>query len=383
VGVHQQPWDLHQEGMRDNIRHFEKLRDLFKRGIKDLVSREDIITAPGDKRVKIPVRALEHYRFKFNDRNQKKVGSADFVNDYDEGDIIDVIYSKGHPSGGGDEGDEIFYEAEMTIDDLVDIMLEDLQLPRLDPRKVSDELKEIEYKWTDIRKHGSVANIDKKRSLYENIKRNAARGEPVVKDIKDDDLRYRTWREYHKPITAAVVFAMMDVSGSMDTTKRYMAKATFFWILQFLKKKYTDVRIEFIAHTTDAKVVGESEFFDAYSYGGTICSSAYEKAIQLIKEKYPPHRWNIYAFHFSDGDNFHEDNQKCLELVTELLKIANMVGYAEIDEHAERERSELWNTFQSYIERNKCENFVISFIRDKEGIWNTLKSFFGGDLNGQ
>ncbi len=110
-----------------------------------------------------------------------------------------------------------------------------------------------------------------------------------------------------------------------------MARSFFFWMTNFYDTKYETVEIEFIAHHTEAKVVTEEDFFSKGESGGTICSSAYVKALELIEEKYNPTRYNIYPFHFSDGENMSSDNDKCMKLVQEIMDVSNMFGYGEVN----------------------------------------------------
>ena len=153
------------------------------------------------------------------------------------------------------------------------------------------------------------------------------RGKASFHPIHQEDLKFRTWNEVLKPDSKAVVLAMMDTSGSMGIWEKYMARSFFFWMTRFLRTKYETVDIEFIAHHTEAKVVPEEEFFSKGESGGTICSSVYKKALELIDNKYSPDRYNIYPFHFSDGDNLTSDNARCVKLVEELMKKCNMFGY--------------------------------------------------------
>lgn len=148
-----------------------------------------------------------------------------------------------------------------------------------------------------------MGNVDKKRTILNALKRNAMHGKAEITPIHNDDLRFKTWDEVEKPESKAVVLAMMDTSGSMGAFEKYCARSFFFWMTKFLRSKYETVEIEFIAHHTEAKVVTEEEFFTKGESGGTICSSAYKKALELIQDKYHPSRYNIYPVHFSDGEN--------------------------------------------------------------------------------
>lgn len=119
----------------------------------------------------------------------------------------------------------------------------------------------------------------------------------------------------------------------MGQMEKYVARSFFFWMLRFLRTKYEKVEIVFIAHHTEAKEVTEEAFFSKGESGGTICSSAYRKALEIIDERYPPSRYNIYPFHFSDGDNLTSDNDRCVKLVRELMEKCNMFGYGEVNQY--------------------------------------------------
>ncbi len=161
----------------------------------------------------------------------------------------------------------------------------------------------------------SINNLDKRRTLLENIKRHAAKGRPAVGALDDSDLRFRVWNVRKRPFARAAVYMLMDRSASMTTEKRYIAKSFYFWLTRFLRLKYHEVDLVFISHDVDAHVVSEHDFFTISSSGGTRCSSAYHLALRHIREYHPPGKWNLYTFHFSDGENLSHDNPRCGELV--------------------------------------------------------------------
>jgi uncharacterized sporulation protein YeaH/YhbH (DUF444 family) len=166
---------------------------------------------------------------------------------------------------------------------------------------------------------------------------------------------------------------MRDVSGSMGEFEKYITRSFYFWMVRFLRTKYDHVRIVFITHHTEAKEVEEEAFFNLGESGGTKVSSAYQLALDIVKDRYPPALWNIYPFHFSDGDNWGEvDNQRCLELVRQLLGMCNLFGYGEIQEGGRRSISTLMSAFQ-HIDDPK---FVGVTITGKEEVFPALRRFF-------
>jgi uncharacterized sporulation protein YeaH/YhbH (DUF444 family) len=160
-----------------------------------------------------------------------------------------------------------------------------------------------------------------------------------------------------------VVLAMMDVSGSMDVTKKYFARSFFFWMVSFLRTLYAHVEIRFIAHTTEAKLVSEEEFFHKGESGGTRCASAYELAAHLVETEYPSESWNIYPFHFSDGEDW--DSWKSLDALRSLLSHnVSAFGYGEIQ--GEYSASVLMGTLERGLSMKKCIKDDLTYY---EGQW--------------
>ena len=171
----------------------------------------------------------------------------------------------------------------------------------------------------------------------------------------------------------------MDVSGSMGEFKKYIARSFYFWMVRFLRTKYDNVEIVFISHHTEAREVTEEQFFTQGESGGTVVSSAYQLALDIIGARYNPRDWNIYPFHFSDGDNYYSDNEEAVRLADELIKTCNLFGYGEIGEEGassyRRSSGALLSIFSDRL-KNK-ERFVGVRIDDKEDVYPALKEFFG------
>ncbi|MEW8987354.1 MAG: sporulation protein YhbH, partial [Bacillus sp. (in: firmicutes)] len=333
--VSKEDWSLHRKGHDDQQRHQEKVQEAIRNNLPELITEESIIMSNGREVVKIPIRSLDEYKIRYNYDKNKHVGQGD-----GESQVGDVIARDGSSAqkgpgkgqGAGDQAGEDYFEAEVSLMELEEALFKQLELPNLQRKEQNEELVEnIEF--NDIRKTGLMGNIDKKRTMMTAFKRNAMQGTPGFHPIYREDLKFKTWNEVVKPESKAVVLAMMDTSGSMGIWEKYMARSFFFWMTRFLRTKYETVEIEFIAHHTEAKVVSEEDFFTRGESGGTICSSAYRKALELVNEKYDPKRYNIYPFHFSDGDNLTSDNARCVKLVEELMKVSNMFGYGEVNQY--------------------------------------------------
>ncbi len=368
--VSREDWSLHRKGYQDQARHQQKVREAVKQNLPDLVSEENIVMSDGKQIIKVPIRSLDEYRFVYNHNKSKHVGQGD--GDSQVGDVLGVdpnAQKGGKGEGAGDKPGDDVIEAEISLEELETMLFAELELPFLKP-KDKDVLETQEIRFNDIRKKGIMSNIDKKRTILENLKRNATEGAPGIHGISPDDLRYKTWEEIIKPSSSAVILAMMDTSGSMGSFEKYVARSFFFWMTRFLRAQYEKVEIVFIAHHTEAKVVTEDEFFNRGESGGTICSSAYIKALEVIDSRFPPNMYNIYPFHFSDGDNLTSDNERCVKLIGELLKRSNMFGYGEVNQY---NRS---STLMSAYKNISFPTFLYYVIREKGEVYNALKSFF-------
>src|SRR5690625_2603297 len=371
--VSKENWSLHRKGYDDQKRHLDKVKDAIKNNLPDLVSEESIVTSDGKEMVKIPIRSLDEYKIRYNHEKTKHVGQGD--GDSNVGDIIARSPSKSKGSGpgkgksAGDEEGIDYYEAEVSIADIEKALFKELELPDLQ-EKDQNEIKTNKIEFNDVRKKGLIGNIDKKRTILSALKRNATEGKAEIAPILNDDLRFKTWNEEVKHESNAVILAMMDTSGSMGTFEKYMSRSFFFWMTRFLRSKYESVEISFIAHHTKAKEVTEEEFFYKGESGGTICSSAYEKALELIEKKYPPSSFNIYPFHFSDGDNLTSDNPNCLRLIEEIMQVANIFGYGEVN--AYRRYSTLMSAYRN-IDNPKFRHYI---LKEKDDVYHALKSFF-------
>lgn len=215
--VSREDWSLHRKGFQDQSRHQQKVREAIKQNLPDLVTEENIIMSDGKQIIKVPIRSLDEYRFIYNYNKKKHVGQGDGGSQV--GDVLGTDPSqsagKGDKAGNQPGGDVV--EAEISIADLEKLLFEELELPHLQ-QKEKDQLETTEVKFNDIRKKGLMSNIDKKRTILENLRRNATAGNPGIHRISPDDIRYKTWEEIVTPHSNAVIIAMMDTSGSMGVS---------------------------------------------------------------------------------------------------------------------------------------------------------------------
>jgi sporulation protein YhbH len=380
--IQRNDWSLQRKGVVDQERHKERVREAIKKNLGSIVSNESIILSDGRKTVKVPMRSLDEYKFRYDRRKQKHVAQGD-----GKSKVGDVVAQEGQPGQGpgqgpgpaGNEGGQEYYEAEVNIDEIAALIFEDLQLPYLEER-ANKAVPARTTRFTEIRRTGAISNLDKRRSIMENLKRNAVeKKQAKIGGFKKEDLRFKSWEEETRFESNAVVIAMMDVSGSMGEFKKYIARSFYFWMVRFLRTKYDNVEIVFISHHTEAKEVTEEQFFTQGESGGTVVSSAYKLALEIIKTRYPVKDWNVYPFHFSDGDNYYSDNEEAVRLADELIVTCNLFGYGEIgDEGMANYRRSSGALLSIYKEHLKKQNrFVGVRIDSKEEVYPALKEFFG------
>lgn len=386
-----------ERSAEDRRRHKELVEDSIKKNIGNIIAEESIIGQSGNKKIRIPVRGIKEYSFIYG-KNVHGAASGD--GDEKRGDVVgeDVDGRNDGQGGASDQEGEDIYETEITIEELVNYLFEDLKLPDLDRKKLSELESERGFRKLGYQKKGIPPRLAKRRSVVEKIKRRqsfqrsleeivgedqdvAVEDQSIVRKeerfpFTEDDLRYRRLKETHRKDFNAVVICIMDVSGSMDQTKKYMARSFYFLLYQFLRLRYANVEVVFVAHTTTAKEVSEIEFFHRGESGGTYISSGYEKALEIIEQRYNPKNWNIYAFHCSDGDNWTEDNKKAVELAARLCEVCNLFGYGEIVPGYYYAGSTVKS---EYIKSISADNFVIVTMTRKDDIITGLKRLLEKD----
>jgi len=368
----------------DRRRHKEKIEKAIKEGIKDIVAEESIIGQDGKKKIKIPVRGIKEYRFVYgSNESNKQVGSAP-GKDIKKGQKIKSGKSNKKMPGNkaGNTAGEEFYEVEITLDELAKYLFDDLSLPDLKKRTNSSILSE-KIKRKGYRTKGIRPRLSKKETIKNKIRRQKKAERNGTYDPESDerftfhenDLKYKHIEITKKPITNAVIFFIMDVSGSMTKNKKFLARSFFFLLYQFIRYRYHNTETVFISHTTEAKEVNEDEFFKKASTGGTHISSGLTKSLNIIEERYSPSSWNIYAFHCSDGENWSEDNEKAKNAMSNLINISQLSGYVQIKGKNESHwGEEMADVFAPLVQ----DNFKILKIHGKDDIWAEFARLFGG-----
>jgi len=361
---------------RDRMRHRHKVREAIRHNIGDIIAEESIIGQSPDKIIKVPIRGIREYRFIFGENNP---GAGTGEGDTQPGQVIGQAPGQGQ--GGGAAGQQPgmdYYETEIALEELVDILFEDLELPYVERKHLREIEAETVRKRKGFRRIGVHAHLDKRRTAMARIRRAvASRADlPHVDDTETrfpfhrDDLKYRRLVQDVRPQSNAVVLCIMDTSGSMDTIKKYLARSFFFLLYQFVRTRYRNVEVVFIAHDVRASEVTEEEFFTKGESGGTMISSGYNKALDIVRERYHPDLWNVYAFHCSDGDNFSDDNPAALKAAQELCKLCNLFGYGEIKPLNSGAYGE--SLLQAF-DQIDASNFHSLVIESKDQIWPCFK----------
>lgn len=366
-------YDLFSRGARDWLRHNDKVREAVQSHLPDLIAGPDLITGPQERSVQVPVRLLEHARFRLAEgRSETGAGQGKG----EPGDVLQhaqpELDEAGDNGEGGNEEGEVKLLLEFSIDEVMDWLWDELKLPDLKPRPNArmDEQEFVREGWD---KRGARSRLDRRRTVKEAIKRRAVQADPVP--FTNDDLRFRQIVARPRPSTSAVVFFVIDVSASMTQIERKLAKSFFFFALQGIRRKYAKVQTRFIAHTTHAWEFGEGDFFQVSGIGGTIASSAFRLVLDTIRNELNPAQNNIYMFYASDGENFTEDRAAASQSLGELAGMLNYIGYIEtlpgVPRSLETEMRRLCND----LERRGLP-VGSSVLSGSEDVWRALRKFF-------
>ena len=415
---------VEKRSVKDVKRHQEKVMDAIRKSIPDIIGNEDIITGRSGKKVRIRVKALKSFHF-----------------------IFDRGYGAGAGPGDGDEaGDqegEYVFDTEMELEELIRLALEECGLPNLEKKEenVSQVLEGFEVKkirksgiWSllqrrltvmeaKLRKKAYILTLKRltgaieedcekaynenfgdfrraylwliskigKQALPEEVDDAVKSAEAEEKESKklffrEEDLRFREIEPKFEEQSNAIVYAIRDASGSMDTEKKFLSRMLLFWLVSALRMLYQNVEIKFILHTTTADFFPENEFFLMSESGGTMAASGYELARKDIDTAYPTDRWNVYVFHFSDGDDF--EPERAVQEAFKMMETGiNMFGYAEIIPSSYgsglmkaftdkiRHRVEHHTDHKIITSTDRDKPFLAASISSKDHLYPVLKEF--------
>lgn len=368
------PWyDLFSRGARDWLRHNEKVRESVQKNLPDLVAGSDLITGGSDRTVGVPVRMLEHARFRLADsQNHQQMDAGQ-----GQGKPGDVLRPTQRGAGdedgeGGNDEGEVKLLLELKVDDIVDWLWEELKLPDLQPKR-NTVVEDDEFVREGWDKRGARARLDRRRTVKEAVKRRAIQNNAVP--FTNEDLRFRQLVHRKKPATNAVVLFALDVSASMTDAERKLAKTFFFFVLQGIRRRYAKVETRFIAHTTQAWEFNEPEFFQVTGTGGTGASTAFNMALEMIENEYDPSQYNAYLFYASDGENFTEDRAAASESLAKLASLLNYIGYVETVPGSPRSTETEMKMMAGELERNGAPVGTCVLSRPDD-VWKAIRKFF-------
>ena len=361
---------------RDQSRFKQIVRGKIRENLRKYVTHGELIGRKGRDLVSIPVPQLDVPHFRYGQNGSGGVGQGDG----EEGTPIspgDPQDGDGQGQAGADPGGHIL-EVEVSLEELAQILGDELELPRIEPKGKAN-ITEEKARYTSIRRSGPESLRHFKRTYMEALRRQISSNsydarQPLVVPIREDK-RYRAWTTTPLPDANAVAIYLMDVSGSMTDEQKQIVRTEAFWIDTWLKSQYDGLETRYIIHDAAAKEVDEETFYHTRESGGTRISSAYQVCVELIHREFPASEWNLYVFQFSDGDNWGEDNQISLKLLREhLLPQVNLFCYGQVE--SPYGSGEFLRTLRDGPAKD-AENLVLSEIRDRDAIYESIRLFLG------
>ena len=387
------------KNLANRQRFMRRAKSLIRKAVHETSANRSIKDADQEGEVSLPAQGVHEPQFHRSAtggiRDHLLPGNKEYV----EGDTIPR--PQGGGGGGGSEGSpdgegQDDFRFALSRDEFVDLFLEDLELPDLAKRKVVDA-EAVSWHRAGYSVSGSPANLALMRTVRNSLSRRIALRRPKASELAalreeiqgldpdgDDrerrvalqdelerklrrtglipyidplDVRYKRFEAQPKPVAQAVMFCLMDVSGSMTEHMKDLAKRFYVLLYIFLNRRYKHVDVVFIRHTHQAQEVDEDTFFHSPETGGTVVSTALEEMQRVIEERYSPENWNIYAAQASDGDNTASDNDKTAALLTDvILPVCQYYAYLEVGRDSEhfppgfiRRDSDLWQTYTAII----------------------------------
>lgn len=399
-------------------RFMRRYRKHIKKAVDDAVTKRSITDIESGEKVTIPREDINEPFFhhgKGGNREGVHPGNKEFVS----GDHIPRPQGGGGGGGaGGDPGDGgegmDDFVFQISQDEFLEFLFEDLELPNLIKRQLAG-VESFKYVRAGIVNQGNPSKINIMRSMRQATSRRialTAASRKRLKDYEDErekllaqdsilrdhvrlsfvekeitrlerrirkipfidtiDLRYNLHVKQPKPTSKAVMFCVMDVSGSMNQSMKDMAKRFFILLYLFLKRNYDKIEVVFIRHHTSAKEVDEQEFFYSRETGGTIVSSALKMMADIVSDRYPIDEWNIYGAQASDGDNWNDDSPLCRKILMEdILPLVQYYAYIEINP---RRHQALWREYETI--KAQVDHFAMQAIGDATDIYPVFRELF-------
>ncbi len=359
---------------QDHARFKQIIRGKIRQNLRRFISKGELLGKQGKEVVSIPIPQIDIPRFRFTDKQGGGVSQGD-------GDPGDALGKPGEQPGTGEAGQgegQHVLEVDVSLSDLAEILGEELALPNIEDKGKS-KIASKRDRYVGLRKVGPNSLRHFRRTFRQALIRQISLGtydgkKPVIIPVRDD-LRYRSFKTEVEPVANAVILYMMDVSGSMGDEQKEIVRIESFWIDTWLRHQYQGLETRFIIHDAVAREVDRDTFFKTRESGGTMISSAYKLAADMIEQSYPLDEWNIYLFHFSDGDNWSvDDTLLCVNLMKEkLLPAANCFCYGQVE--SPYGSGQFIKDLDEHFKND--ERVLTSEIKDRDAIVDSIKEFLG------
>ncbi len=360
---------------QDHSRFRNIVRGRIRQNLRKYISKGELLGRQGKDIVSIPIPHIDIPKLRFGDKQQGGVAQGDG----EPGDALSGSPQDGDGEGkAGDQAGDHPLEVELTLDELADILGEELELPNIE-NKGKSAIVDKKDRYVGVRNVGPNSLRHFKRTFRSALRRQIALGtydpkRPVIIPTRDD-MRYKSWKTEEEPVANAVIIYMMDVSGSMGDEQKEIVRIESFWIDTWLRKQYKDIATRFIIHDAAAREVDRDTFFRTRESGGTMISSAYRLAAEMIERDYPSEQWNIYPFHFSDGDNWSvDDTLLCVDILKKLLlPVSNVFCYGQVD--SPYGSGQFIKDLKEHFSDD--EQLITSEINDRDAIVESIREFLG------
>lgn len=359
---------------KDHSRFRQIIRGKIKKELRKYITRGELIGKKGKDLVSIPVPQINLPHFRYSSKNSGGVGQGD-------GEVGTPIGRGDDEDGTGQAGEgpgDHLLEVDVSLEELAQMLGEELELPSIEAKGKKNIVSDKD-RYTGISRSGPESLRHFKRTYKEALRRHIIShtydpDNPIIIPFREDR-RYRTWKTQQFPEANAVIIYMMDVSGSMGEEQKEIVRIESFWIDTWLKYQYKNIATRYIIHDAVAREVDEEMFYHTRESGGTIISSAYKLANQIVDAEYSPTEWNIYLFHFSDGDNWGEiDTDECISILEEkLIPKVNLFCYGQVE--SPYGSGQFIRDLEDYFENE--DKLILSEIADKEAIYQSIKDFLG------
>jgi uncharacterized protein len=402
-------------------RFISRAKGELRDAVQDALRRRRVGDVGTGEKVSIPTKGISEPVF----HHSRRTGRSEYVvpgnKEYVAGDEIERPSggaggrgSEGSPDGEGEDD----FEFTLSKEEFLDMFFEDLELPDL-LKKTLKEATATDISRAGFQVSGSPANLSVIRTMRNSMARRISLRRPKASEIEavqqaleearargDEaeaeqlarrlevlqrrakvipfidplDVRYNRFERVPKPNTQAVMFCLMDVSGSMTEAMKDLAKRFFMLLYVFLQRRYKTVDIVFIRHTSTAEEVDEETFFYSRETGGTVVSTALDQMLKIVNERYPTGTWNIYAAQASDGDNYGADSGRCVELLGQyILPLCQYFAYVEVGDGSSgpMRDSDLWRSYSEVAPAHP--QFAMKRVNDPRQIFPVFHELFSKD----